>query len=222
MSEVLTFAVAVWSILNEVDFHATGHYSCRWHSDPGLDRWSPTRLATNTHTLLREGPTGHETHQWRLSTSRHSNVTIKERSRGQPPTSKWCLSALTLLSTLFIRLNINLFLFSYFPELTGHAVIIFFQFLSLLLLPCFVCFYSSFSWLYEKGKINIICIKTWENLLKLRYSRWKNSVKQVCWILNTAKSILGCSKSFTTAEGWEVIVHENSFYNRRMFISCSL
>lgn len=118
MTEMFTFAT--WISLNKVDFYAIGHYSGRWGSDPWLDRWSTTEWPhstvsghKHTHTLRREGPTGHETHQWRLSTSSHSNVTIKERSMGRPPTSKWCLSALTLLSLLFSFTPTSFFFFFY-------------------------------------------------------------------------------------------------------------
>ncbi len=63
---------------------------------------------------------------------------------------------------------------------------------------------------YEEGEINIKWTKVWERLHKMRHSSWK-IVWNRCWILNT-----------TTAEGWGVNVHENSFYDRRMFTSCSL
>lgn len=108
---------------------------------------TPQSLATNTHTLLREGPTGHKTHQWRLSTSSHSNVTIKEKSRGQPPTSKWCLSALTPLSTLFIHPNIIFFFFYSFQSWLAMLCYHFFPFLSLPFLLFSVCFSSTFGWL---------------------------------------------------------------------------
>jgi len=153
-----------------------------------VDRWSPTPTAVkvsgrkHTHTLLWEDPPGHETHQWRLSTSSHSNVTIKERSKGQPPTSKWCLSALTLLSTLFIHPNIIFFLFSFFPELTGLAVLSFFShffhYHSCPALFAFLLLSADFPWPhsppdYEEGKRKIKWTKVWEHLHKMRHSSWK-------------------------------------------------
>lgn len=221
MTEMLTFAMTAWISHNEVDLYTTGHYSGRWGSDPWLDRWSPTQsptpqsLDTNTHTLLREGPTGHETHQWRLSTSSHSNVTIKKRSKGQPPTSKWCLSALTPLSTLFIHPNIIFFFFysfqSWLAMLCYHFIPLFFHYHSCSALFDFLLLSADFPWPhshldYEGGERNIRRTKMWEHLHEMRRSSWKNSLKQVCWILNTKKSVLGCGKSLTTAEGWGVIV----------------
>lgn len=167
MTEMLTFAMTAWISHNEVDLYTTGHYSGRWGSDPWLDRWSPTQsptpqsLDTNTHTLLREGPTGHETHQWRLSTSSHSNVTIKKRSKGQPPTSKWCLSALTPLSTLFIHPNIIFFFFysfqSWLAMLCYHFIPL--SFITIPALLCLLFFYFRLTshdlihtWIMKEGK----------------------------------------------------------------------
>lgn len=95
------------------------------------------------------------------------------------------------------------------------CVIIFFPFLSLPFLLstlfAFLLLSADFPWPhshldYEGGERNIRRMKVWVHLHEMRRSSWKNSVKQVCWILNTTKSVLGCSKSFTTAEGWRVIV----------------
>lgn len=168
---------------------------------------TPQSLATNTHThtLLREGPTGHETHQRGLSTSSHSNATIKERSRGQPPTSKWCLSA-QMRGLYSFHSPQHHFLF---PELTGHPVLSFppLSFITIPTLFAFLRLSADFPWPhshldYEGGESNIKRTKVREHLHEVRRSSWKNGVKQMCWILNTMKSFLGCSKTFTTAKGW--------------------
>lgn len=102
------------------------------HGQMVSTQWPHTRTTdTHTHTSV-SGLTGHETHQLRLSTSRHSNFTIKERPRGHPPTSKWCVSALTSVSTLSLPCH-HFSLPS--PPHTPDCL--------LPLQPCAVCFYSS-------------------------------------------------------------------------------
>lgn len=138
---------------------------------------TPQSLA-KTHTPYCEKTAGHKTHHWRLSTNSHSNVTIKERSRGQPPTSKWCLSALTPLSTLFIHPNI-IFSWADWPCCVGFFISFhFFHYCSCPALFAFPLLLADFPWPhshldYGRGERNIKWTKVWEHLHEMRHSGWK-------------------------------------------------
>lgn len=148
---------------------------------PNRPHWKS--LAANTHTLLREDPPGHKTHQWRLSTSSHSSMSQLRKGqevRHQHPNDVCPLWPFSLLfsftppsfsfSSPSFQNRLALLHYRFFPP-----------FLSLPLLPSFVCFSSSFSWLpmtsfapdYEEGERNIKWTKVWEHLHKMRHSSWK-------------------------------------------------